>query len=70
MKTKLKITMTVTLEYAPNPAYYLKEDRTAERMLAIDMESAKDSFDFFDVKDAAWEYKGEILAASPTEAGE
>ncbi len=40
--TKLKITIKYELEYEPNPNYYPENNRTPEKMLALDLANTED----------------------------
>jgi len=60
-KTRLRITLTVVLEYDANPKNYPVDQRTPEGMLAVDLESAEDDPYILIGDDAAWKITGEIV---------
>lgn len=62
--SKIRITMTATVEYTPKQAYYLPEDRTPERMLAVDLEGAKsDPLEFLSDDCVHIEFVGAVVQA-------
>lgn len=59
--SKARITITAVIEFEQNPERYQEEDRTPERMLAVDLDAARDdTFLFLDNPDAKWTITGEV----------
>ena len=60
MKTRFKITFTITIDYEVNPESYPGCDTDEER-LAIDLKSAEDDPFMMITNDADWKVTGEIV---------
>lgn len=58
---KLKIRFVVDVEYQADPSNYPEDSRTPEKMLAIDLDGAKDDpFLMMDMPGAKMEITGEV----------
>lgn len=59
---KGRITITAVIEYELDPKNYLEEDRTPERMLAVDLNAAEnDTFMFLEGDNVNWDFKAEVV---------
>ena len=62
--SKAKITITIEVEFEQNPEFYPEDERTPEKMLAIDLAAARDDpFLTMDCEEAKWTIIGEIVKA-------
>ena len=60
---KIKITITVEVEYTPNPDWYQKGS-TIEKMIECDLANAKDDpFSIMDSPDAKITFAGSVIDA-------
>jgi len=59
---KTRITITITVEYEQQPSLYAEADRTPERMLAVDLQGAKDDpYLFMEMDIAVLDVTGQVI---------
>jgi hypothetical protein len=60
--TKLRVTLTATVEYEAKPEYYPEDKRTPEGILGVDLANAEEDVFLFLDDVTKWNIKGEIVS--------